>query len=100
MTGPGRLSQLLADHDRWTGAACIGQWDLFDPREEDETRADFRERATLARSICQTCPISGACAEVAAILPRSRRIGMWAGIPYDQQGRPAQFSTRGTSEEP
>lgn len=84
------LSQLLAGHDRWTGAACIGRWHDFDPRREDEPDAQFHARVRRAQTVCHGCPILAQCREFAANARPADRAGTWAGTPYDTKGRPVR----------
>lgn len=88
------LSELLAGRDRWSGAACLGRWQLFDPRRDDEAAEGYSVRVTLAQGICGTCPILVRCHEYASNARPRDRAGTWAGIPYDSNGRPAQTALR------
>lgn len=83
------LSQMLAGvvDPRLEGAACAGRHALFDPPERNEDRDQLAHRHAAAARICATCPVLNACTEVAADLPKARRVGVWAGTPYDDQGR-------------
>lgn len=85
------LSNLLAGHDRWTGAACHGQWDTFDPRWDDEGQEHYTARIYRAQTICTTCPILTACRDFAGNARPRDRVGTWAGIAYDGQGRPIRL---------
>lgn len=85
------LSELLAGRDRWTGAACLGEWDLFDPRHEGESVDDYSDRVTLAQAVCGTCPILTRCRDFAGNARPRERAGTWAGIPYDTNGRPVRL---------
>lgn len=84
------LSDLLADHDRWTGAACIGDWELFDPRADNEPADLFALRVEYARAICGVCPILADCHATAQNMRPRDRAGVWGGIAYDRQGRPTK----------
>lgn len=90
--GPAGLASLLAGRDRWAGAACIGQWALFDPRAEDETTDDFRDRVEQATWTCHRCPLIESCHSTAQSLPPRDRAGNWAGTGYTKTGRPIHIS--------
>ena len=92
------LSELLAGRDRWTGAACLGRWQLFDPRRDDEAAEDYSVRVTLAQGICGTCPILTTCRDYAGNARPNQRAGIWAGIAYDHRGRPDRAHQKGTAE--
>lgn len=91
------LSELLHGHDRWDGAACLGHWDLFDPRAEGESEHQFFDRVSIAQAICNRCPLLESCHATAHRMPATHRSGTWAGIPYDSNGRPRR--TRNASKE-
>ena len=82
------LSELLAGRDRWTGAACIGEWELFDPRGDDEPAELFSTRLEYARAYCRACPVLEKCHETAQAMPATHRAGIWAGTVFDSNGRP------------
>lgn len=84
------LTRLLADRDRWTGAACVGRWRLFDPRGDRENDETFTARTFRAQTICGTCPIRARCRDFAANARPRDRAGIWAGQPYDTKGRPVR----------
>lgn len=88
------LTELLTDRDRWTGAACVNRWELFDPRREDEPAEDFHVRVTLAQGICSRCPILTKCHATAQNARPADRSGTWAAIPYDGRGRPVRIPTK------
>lgn len=90
------LSQLLAGHDRWTGAACIGRWETFDPRADDEDREEYTARVYRAQTICAACPILTECRDFAGNARPQERAGIWAGIPYDHRGRPVRIPQEDT----
>lgn len=85
------LSQLLADHDRWTGAACVGQWETFDPRHDNETADEHQARVYRAQTVCGSCPIFDNCRNFAGNARPRDRVGTWAGIAYDHNGRPIRL---------
>ena len=85
------LSELLAGRDRWTGAACLGEWDLFDPRHEDESVDDYSDRVRRAQTVCDRCPIFDDCRGYASGARPRDRAGVWAGTPYDLNGRPVRL---------
>lgn len=79
----------IVDH-RLEGAACAGEWDLFDPRDENEPADLYALRLEYAKAICVTCPVLERCHEAAQKLRRRDRVGVWAGVAYDSQGRPSR----------
>lgn len=85
------LSELLAGRDRWTGAACLGEWDLFDPRRDDEHQDDYEARVHRAQTICGTCSILTDCRDYAGNARPRDRVGVWAGQQYDSNGRPVRL---------
>lgn len=85
------ITELLHGRDRWTGAACSGRWDVFDPRGDDEDQEHYTARIYRAQTICTTCPILTACRETAANARPRDRVGTWAGQPYDLNGRPVRL---------
>lgn len=87
------LSNLLAGHDLRTGAACVGDWDLFDPRGENEPAELHALRVEYARAICGVCPVLTECHATAQNMRPADRSGVWAGIPYDHRGRPVRITT-------
>lgn len=82
------LTQLLTDRDRWTGAACVGHWNLFDTRGDREPDDLFALRLEYANAICMACPILERCHATAQNARPRDRSGTWAGIHYDHRGRP------------
>ena len=86
------LSELLAGRDRWTGAACLGEWATFDPRRDDETADDYEARVYRAQTICGTCSILTECRDYAGNARPRERAGIWAGQPFDHQGRPVTIT--------
>lgn len=84
-----RMLAEIVDH-RLEGASCAGHHDLFDVRGDDENRADHADRIDLARTICGTCPVLTACHAVAQNMRPRDRTGVWAGIAYDDKGRPVR----------
>lgn len=83
------LSGLLGGLDaNLDGAACVGRWHLFDPRGAREPDAALAERVDRARAICRTCPVLNPCRDTAANMPSRNRSGVWAGVLYDEKGRP------------
>ncbi|MDZ4234629.1 MAG: WhiB family transcriptional regulator [Dietzia sp.] len=84
------LSELLAGHDRWTGASCIDRWETFDPRGDDEPDREFHTRVRRAQAVCRACPILDQCREFAANARPADRAGVLAGVPYDHRGRPVR----------
>lgn len=89
-----KLAALLADRPDFTGAACRGQWLLFDPAGEDEDHDDTDARHQRAATICRGCPVLAACRGWADQLPaRARPPGVLAGqIPHPAKGRPRKAS--------
>ena len=88
------LARMLADLDpNLDGAACVGDWDLFDPKGENEPADLHALRTEYAKAICGVCPVLERCHETAMNLRASERIGTWAGMTFDHRGRPV---TRGT----
>lgn len=85
------LTALLAERDRWTGASCTGMWVVFDPRGDQESKADYIERVQLAQAVCDLCPIFDKCRQAAANARPRDRAGTWAGVPYDLNGRPVRL---------
>lgn len=85
------LSELLAGRDRWTGAACIGQWDKFDPPGEREDDPTFLGRVQAAQRVCGGCPILAECRDFAGNARPRERAGIWGGVPYDSSGRPVRI---------
>lgn len=63
------------------GAACAGQWDLFDPPDTDtkEHPADTRRRHEIAKVICNTCSIYDDCFAWATTLLPGEVSGVLAG---------------------
>ncbi|MBB0969756.1 hypothetical protein G6016_12475 [Dietzia aerolata] len=88
------LTELLAGQDRWTGAACLGRWDLFDPRRDDEDQEHYTARVYRAQTICGTCPILDDCRGYASNARPRHRVGTWAGQPYDLNGRPIRLKEK------
>ena len=84
------LTELLAGRDRWTGAACLGEWATFDPRGDDEPADDYEARVYRAQTICGTCPILTECRDYAGNARPRERAGTWAGKPFDANGRPVR----------
>lgn len=82
------LAELLAGHDRWDGAACLGQWALFDPKGDREGDDEFHARVQRAQAVCSRCPILERCRDFAANARPKERAGIWAGVAYDTNGRP------------
>ena len=70
---------------RLEGAACAGLAPLFDPRETNESDAEWTTRRDGAIRVCQRCPIRAACATVAAEIPRTTHAGIWAGNVHPTQ---------------
>lgn len=89
------LTDLLADRDRWTGAACVGRWHLFDPPGDREADEAFTARVYRAQTICASCPILARCRDVAGNARPRDRSGVWAGTAYDTKGRPVR-TTKGS----
>ena len=85
------LTELLAGRDRWTGAACVGDWTTFDPRGDRETDTDYIERVRHAQAVCVACPILADCRDFTANVRPRDRAGTWAGTPYDNRGRPVRI---------
>lgn len=85
------LTELLAGRDCWDGAACIGEWRLFDPRRDDESGEDYQVRVFLAQGFCARCPIFDKCRDYAANARPRDRVGVWAGQPFDHRGRPVRL---------
>ncbi|MFL0579202.1 WhiB family transcriptional regulator [Dietzia sp. 179-F 9C3 NHS] len=88
------LTELLAGRDRWSGAACAGLWDVFDPRRDDETADDYEARVYRAQTVCGTCPILADCRDFAGNARPRDRTGVWAGIAYDHRGRPVRIPSK------
>ena len=86
------LTELLAGRDCWDGAACIDQWDTFDPRGDHEGDDEYTARVYRAQAICATCPLKAACHEYASNARPRDRAGIWAGVPYDVKGRPVRIT--------
>ncbi|HIW69674.1 MAG TPA: WhiB family transcriptional regulator [Candidatus Dietzia merdigallinarum] len=84
------LTELLAGRDCWTGAACIGLWHEFDPRGDHEGDDEYTARVYRAQTICGTCPILTDCRGYASNARPRDRAGVWAGVAYDSNGRPAR----------
>lgn len=85
------LTELLAGRDCWDGAACIDQWDTFDPRGDHEGDDEYTARVYRAQTICGTCPILTDCRRYASNARPRDRAGVWAGTAYDASGRPAHL---------
>ena len=62
----GLLQQIFTDLPKLTGAACIGQHQLFDERGPGESTEAATERHARAIALCQQCPALDACAAFAA----------------------------------
>lgn len=92
------LTDLLAGRDRWTGAACVGEWELFDPRGEHEPAELHALRIEYARAICGVCPVLTECHATAQNMRPADRSGVWAGIAYDIKGRPVRIPTKETPQ--
>lgn len=88
------LTELLAGRDRWTGAACHGMWDTFDPRGDREDDEHFQARIYRAQTICARCPILDECRTFAATARPRDRAGVWAGVAYDASGRPVRLKEK------
>lgn len=86
------LTELLASRDRWTGAACAGLWELFDPRGDREDQEHYTARIYRAQTICARCPIFDDCRTFAANARPRDRAGTWAGTAYDHKGRPVRIT--------
>ena len=61
------------------GAACRGLAPMFDADIAGETAPARRRRLQVAVGVCASCPVTEACAIVAAAIPPADRSGMWAG---------------------
>ena len=87
------LTRMLTDLDpNFDGAACVGDWDLFDVRDEKEPAEHHALRAEYARAICRPCPVLERCHETAMNMRATQRTGTWAGITFDHRGRPARLT--------
>lgn len=66
------------------GAACAGQWRLFDPPDVDaKERADeTARRHDIAKAICASCPIFEDCSSWAESLRPGEVSGVLAGTSY------------------
>ncbi|KAA1243111.1 hypothetical protein F0Q45_25845 [Mycobacterium simiae] len=63
---------------RLPGAACVGRWDLFDPRPDNDPDRDHTEAAAL--QLCRTCPALAGCRRwVDSLSPKHRPAGVVAG---------------------
>lgn len=77
---PGELFGALTGIPALPGARCIGRWDLFDPRGDDESTTSWHRRRDLALAVCRDCPALGPCEQWAASLkPSKRPAGVIAG---------------------
>ncbi|WP_338892557.1 WhiB family transcriptional regulator [Rhodococcus sovatensis] len=63
-------------------AACVGQWQLFDPPGEDELRKHVQERWNRAVAVCAGCPVIDQCREYVDELPGRLVYGVFAGTRY------------------
>lgn len=70
------------------GAACTGRSPHFDLRIKDETNEDRHLRWTWAKTVCKRCPARINCDRTAKALPKTLRSGIWAGVIYDENGKP------------
>jgi WhiB family redox-sensing transcriptional regulator len=72
------LLDSLAGAPRLSGAACVGEYDLFDPRDpSDPDREDIEAEAI---AICHACPALFACrAWYDSLPPIKRPFGVTAG---------------------
>ncbi|WP_020111595.1 WhiB family transcriptional regulator [Rhodococcus sp. 114MFTsu3.1] len=66
------------------GAACAGQWGLFDPADHDakETAASTQQRHERAIAICRDCPVLAECVTWASTLRPGEVSGVVAGVVY------------------
>lgn len=82
---------------------CVGHWDLFDPKGDQETREDYEARSEVARAICRRCPVLRRCRRHVEDTPRARVMGTWAGVTWEichpNQTRPKERTTTFPEEE-
>lgn len=86
------LSKIFAGLPKLSGAQCVGQWELFDARGEDEDADAARQRHAKAVALCHRCPALTACE---AFTAGERDVGqVRAGrLPTPpQRGRPKKAS--------
>ena len=79
MSTPQRIPLLdVSDPEWWNRAACRGMDDdlFFDPY--GEPRSARQERISLAKTICQKCPVLIDCREYA--LQQGEPYGVWGGL--------------------
>ena len=66
-------------------AACqLGDHELFFPPEEEQGEY-FRLRVSLAKRICDSCPVRRECADYA--LAADERYGVWGGLTAEERAR-------------
>lgn len=93
------LTRMLADLDpNLDGAACAGDWHLFDPRGENEPADLYALRNEYAKAICGVCPVLERCHETAMNMRASDRTGTWAGMTFDHRGRRVRIHQKGTAQ--
>ncbi len=61
-------------HRVWTSASCLSEVDLFFPEEDDA------ESESLAKQICNKCPIESRCLDAA--IEDNETEGIWGGCNY------------------
>src|SRR6478735_4578122 len=79
MLTPQRRSPLDSSDSDWRRQAACREMDsdlFFDPN--DESRRAKQERISLAKTICQQCPVLIVCRDYA--LQRGEPYGVWGGL--------------------
>ncbi|OZF57019.1 WhiB family transcriptional regulator [Rhodococcus sp. 14-2470-1a] len=78
------LTDALSTAPNFQGAACVGQWNLFDPPDSDvhEHPRLVRERHDEAKALCAACPVFGRCSSWAKSLSPGEVSGVLAGTTY------------------